>query len=141
MAKEQSRARVCFDTYKVEFVKIFGEKGYKEFKKKIFGELMHKVNDASTDAEYKNRGEKALYLEATYMDEELRKVMSTDEYSIMIRKGVMRMLERDIKDMRGDWRQFNQAALERMQKSIEEDEVVLYTDTDALINGEDSDNV
>ena len=141
MAKEKSRARVCFDTYKVEFVKIFGEKGYKDFKTKIFGELMHKVNDASTDKDYANRGEKALYLEANYMDEELRKVMSADEYSIMIRKGVAKMLERDIKDMRGDWRQFNQAALERMQKSIEEDEVVIYTDTDALINGEDDNNV
>jgi len=141
MAKEQSKARVCFDVYKVEFVKIFGEKGYKDFKAKIFGELMHKVNDASTDKNYANRGEKALYLEANYLDEELRKVMNADEYSLMISKGVARMLERDIKDMRGDWRKFNQAALERMQKNIEEKEAFIYTDTDALINGEDSDNV
>lgn len=141
MAKEKSKARICFEMYKEEFVTRFGEKGYKDFKTKIFGELMHKVNDASTDADYKNRGEKALYLEATYLEHELQKVMSTDEFSIMIRKGVAKMLERDIKDMRGDWRQFNQEALERMQKSIEEDEAFIYTNTDALINGEDSDNV
>ena len=141
MAKEKSKARICFEMYKEEFVTRFGEKGYKDFKTKIFGELMHKVNDASTDKDYANRGEKALYLEATYLEHELQKVMSTDEFSIMIRKGVAKMLERDIKDMRGDWRQFNQAVLERMQKSIEEDEAFIYTNTDALINGEDSDNV
>ncbi|MBO7731179.1 MAG: hypothetical protein J6S67_01450 [Methanobrevibacter sp.] len=141
MAKEKSKARICFEMYKEEFVTRFGEKGYKDFKTKIFGELMHKVNDASTDKDYANRGEKALYLEATYLEHELQKVMSTDEFSIMIRKGVAKMLERDIKDMRGDWRQFNQEALERMQKSIEEDEAFIYTNTDALINGEDSDNV
>ena len=141
MAKEKSKARICFEMYKEEYVARFGEKGYKDFKTKIFGELMHKVNDASTDVEYKNRGEKALYLEATYLERELQKVMTTDEFSLLVRKGVYKMLERDIKDMRGDWRQFNQAALERMQKSIEEDEVIIYTDTDALINGEDIDNV
>ena len=141
MAKEKSKARICFEMYKEEFVTRFGEKGYKDFKTKIFGELMHKVNDASTDADYKNRGEKALYLEATYLEHELQKVMSTDEFSIMIRKGVAKMLERDIKDMRGGWRQFNQEALERMQKSIEEDEAYIYTDTDALINEEDNNNV
>ena len=141
MAKEKSKARICFEMYKDEFVTRFVEKGYKDFKTKIFGELMHKVNDASTDKEYANRGEKALYLEATYLEHELQKVMSTDEFSLLVRKGVMRMLERDIKDMRGDWRQFNQEALKRMQTAIEEDEAFIYTDTDALINGEDSDNV
>ena len=141
MAKEKSKARICFEMYKDEFVTRFGEKGYKDFKTKIFGELMHKVNDASTDADYKNRGEKALYLEATYLEHELQKVMSTDEFSLLVRKGVMKMLERDIKDMRGDWRQFNQEALKRMQTAIEEDEAFIYTVTDALINGEGSDNV
>ena len=138
--KKRSTARVCFDTYKKEFIKHYGEQGYRLFKTKIFGELMHKVNDASTDAQYKNRGEKALYLESNYLEKELQKVLTPEEYSLLVRKGVADMIENEMQDMRGDWRDFNKAAVENMRKHIAEDELKMLSDQDAYIDGGKNDD-
>lgn len=138
--KRRSTARICFDSYKKEFIKHYGEQGYKLFKTKIFGELMHKVNDTSTDVGYKNRGEKALYLEANYLEKELQKVLSPEEFSLLVRKGVADMIENEMHDMRGDWRDFNQAAVDNMRKHIAEDELKMLSDKDAYIDGGKNDD-